>query len=260
MIAFAIGWFSSVDALGFWEWEEGVGIILICVGYVGKYQAQYRKFKNEPKDDVTIIVPIEPLKKQWEMSVKAWRHKWERIFWQVLLLGVVIELIGFGFAITISSKQIESLKNANLKLQVQLTELQTKEQVRIITEQERSDFIASLRDEPKGAVRMGVLGGFTEKTRIYAGEIQDLLSASGYKVNGIEVLDPAHFVPSLPPDTSIGVYTWSPQTMPPYADAISAALGRVADKVSDASLSDRKTWQVPGFKKNQVMVFIANHR
>lgn len=260
MIAFDLSWFSSIEALGFWEWMDGMGIMFFAVAYFGRYWVECRHFKGEPREDSNVLVPFESLKRQWDTRVREWREKWIIYFWRLLLIGLLIELLAFSFTVTISAKQIESLENANLGLRRQLLDLQTKEQVRIFTRRERNDFIAYLQDKPKGPVRMGVLGGFSEKTRIYAGEIQDLLNASGYQVNGIEVLNPAHFIPSLPPDTSIGVYVWSPEDKPPYAAAISAALAEVADKVSVGTLYGRTNWQVPNFQTNQVMVFIANHR
>jgi hypothetical protein len=104
---------------------------------------------------------------------------------------------------------------------------------------------------------MGILFGFSDKMRAYADQIRNLLRDAGFQPGKIEVLN--EFIPTLPPNTSIGVYIWKPEDRPPYTDFLAQAFANVADKVSGQSLVARTVGSIP-FQTNDVMVFIANYR
>jgi hypothetical protein len=167
MIASSISWFSSDAALGFWEAVEAASIILVIVGVWGEYWAENRKFKDEPRDEVNAIVPVEILKRNWEERVKKWRHKWESFFWRILLCGLAVEFISFGFSITISGRQIESLKSENLVLEKQI-------QPRRITPEQRKLIADELRNKIPYPVKRRVTitaEGYDSESRIYAQQI-----------------------------------------------------------------------------------------
>jgi len=104
---------------------------------------------------------------------------------------------------------------------------------------------------------MGIQKNFSPKMEAYADKIQELLTEAHYSAPLIEVLD--NFIPPANvPNSSIEILVKSPETRPTYADALASALTNVADKVSGASIPDKRGDFL--LNTNDVMIFISGFR
>ena len=179
MIA-SVSWFDSTAAIGFWEAIEFASIIIVAFGVWGEFWAEHRKFPGKPEGLAEMFGG-----EQWKERREKWVKKWTRNFWRVLLFGLVIELVSFGFVMRLSGRQIESLRKANLELQAKL-------KPRIITFEQRDKFLSIVKEWPKSPVEV-FIGIPTERNFPYARHIRQLLDAGGYGVT----------------NESRGITTWS---------------------------------------------------
>src|SRR5882724_3308680 len=92
---------SSPEWLSFWEVVEFVSIIIVGVGCWGEVWSEHHKFSPKPND----LMPPVRLNK-----------KWERKFWLMVLGGLCIELVAFGFSFLASNREIEALHKDNAEL------------------------------------------------------------------------------------------------------------------------------------------------
>jgi hypothetical protein len=133
---------------------------------------------------------------------------------------------------------------------------EAKQNVRIITKDERKKFIDFLKNKPKGPVRLGFrYADVSPKLEAYEGQIASLLDEAHY-THTTECF--RTFLPQVPPDCSICLFIKNYNSRPPYADALVVAFTNVADTVYGTIM--------PGpngdldLKTNDVMIFLLNYR
>lgn len=107
-----VSWLFSASALGTWEGIEGISIIIVLIGCWGEAWAEHRKFPGEPEGVAQMFD-----RGRWQARRDAWVRRWNKIFWRILLYGLVIELVSFGFVVKLSGLQIEGLRNNNFALE-----------------------------------------------------------------------------------------------------------------------------------------------
>ena len=113
----SISWLFSTDSILFWEILEALSIIIVGVGAWGEVWAERKKRPNEPlPGSIDEMFRGRKWKEEKEKLVK----KEVRCFWRLLLFGLAVEFLSFGFSVTLSWKEIESLRQDNLKLYAQI--------------------------------------------------------------------------------------------------------------------------------------------
>jgi len=164
-------------------------------------------------------------------------------------IGVTMEMVALFHSIPEGlrlARQVEELKTKNLELQAKL-------KTRIITDDERKNFIECLKGQPKGPVQLRFDRGASANVRFYAGEIANLIIAAGYSIpNGVDICD---VKPILPADTSIEVWTKSLKDGPAYFFPLANCLTNVADKVVPNINADPIF-----FTTNELFIYVANYR
>jgi hypothetical protein len=143
-----------------WEWLEFISIVVVGIGCWGEVWAEHHKFKTQPND----LMPPSLINK-----------KYERVFWLMVVFGLGIELIAFGFSFLAANREIEGLHRANL-------ELQRKLQPRRITMEQRTNFIASTVYIPKIPIKI-LIGQEGKDTEDLAGDLRETLTMAGFKIN-----------------------------------------------------------------------------
>ncbi len=240
----------SVSMFSPWGWVEIIAAILVSVGCIGE---MYWVFKECPKTE-------EHAKKE---KFEKKKTKMEKLFAVVVAAGVTIEVITLPRNLAEAARleiQVETLQSNNLVMATRVEELrkdnlelQAKLKTRIISDDERKNFIECLKDQPKGPVQLRFDRGATANVRFYANEIAELLIAAGYSIpGGVDICD---IKPILPADTSIEVWTKSMKDGPAYFFPLTNCLTGVADKVVPNINSDPIF-----FTTNELFIYVANYR
>jgi uncharacterized membrane protein len=200
---------SSSDAfwLSIWEVLATIGFIIVIIGVVIEGVEHFAKFA----------------KKEHSRKLRI-----EKLGWFLVVLGLAMEFLGDHAAKRISDREAARLNaeagdarriagDANERAantESNNLVLQAKLKTRIITEDERKEFIECLRGQPRGVVKISFDRGAAANVRFYAEEIANLLIAAGYSVpGGADICD---VKPILPADTSIEVWAKSQNDGPAY--------------------------------------------
>lgn len=158
MSAFRLTTISSPSWLLFWEWIEFLSIIVIGFGCWGEGWSEHRKFKAR--------------KSKTAAQVKKW---FKRLFWRMVVIGLGIELIAFGFSFIASNREIEGLQKANL-------ELAAKMQPRDITMEQITNFIFLTEYVSKIPIRI-CIGRADDETETYAYRIRSMFNSANFTTN-----------------------------------------------------------------------------
>jgi hypothetical protein len=191
---------SSESLLGFWEWFATVGFVSVIIGVIVEGVEHFRKF---PKKEHTRQLHIEKI--GWFVVVGglameflgdqfANRIKDERNAKSNERAAIAEKQMeglrkDAGEAMRQAGqaneragsfeKEAEELRSTNLLLQSRVLELQNTLQPRRITQEQRDQFIALLKDTPKIPVRV-FMGAYDAETIAYARQIRGLLDDAGY--------------------------------------------------------------------------------
>jgi hypothetical protein len=154
------------SALGVWEAVEVVGAVVVTIGVIGEYIANFTKL---PKG--------RSRKKQWEKRSTL-----------ILIVGLAIELVGLVTTLVTSNIEIQQFRSNNLALEAKVLELRAKLEPRTITEKQKEKFTNLLKNAPKCPVRIHC-GNVDNETRNYAYQLREMLDNAGYGANGGVVFD-----------------------------------------------------------------------
>ena len=109
MVASIFSPLVSPALLPVWETIEFVSIIIVGIGCWGEVWAEHHKFS----EDLNNILPSDRTNK-----------KWIRFFWLMVVWGLALELVAFGFAFISSNREIEGLHKDNLGLKSNVADLE----------------------------------------------------------------------------------------------------------------------------------------
>jgi hypothetical protein len=172
MTASILETFLSPAWISVWEWVEFISIVVVGIGCWGEVWAEHHKFKQHPND----LMPRFIINK-----------KYERVFWLMVVFGLGIELIAFGFSFLASNREIEGLHRANLELQVKL-------QPRRITMEQMTNFITLCRGMPKMPIKI-IVGIANNESEVFAEQVRQMLDKAGFGGEGAGIVrDPTLYV------------------------------------------------------------------
>jgi hypothetical protein len=242
ILTVSFGWFL-LPSFWFWVGFEIVAAMLVAGGCSGEWYLHHHPAgrKKQEKDE---------------------HHQAEARFIAMVSIGVIMELFVLAHSIRegiVLENEVAKAENEAAKASERAANtesnnlvLQAKLKTRIITDDERKNFIESLKWQPKGPVKINFDRGASANVRFYAGEIADLLIAAGYSVpGGADICD---VKPILPADTSIEVMTKSLKDGPAYFYPMVNCLAIVSDKVVP------DVYDAFFFNTNELWIYVANYR
>ena len=208
----------SPSLLPVWEVAEFSSIIIVGVGCWGEVWAEHHKFA----DDLNDILASDRRNKFWV-----------RFFWLMVVWGLALELVAFGFAFMASNKEIEGLQHKVEDLRASNDALEAQIQPRRITPEQKNKIIRDLYAwrfiEDKCSVKIWVQR-FDVEANVFASQIAHILADDcGFKVEFN-----ADVASSSP--LTFGTQFWTHDPAPAGARAISRALKELPLNPMDVEL------------------------
>lgn len=162
--------------------------------------------------------------------------------------GLIIELVAFGFSFIGSNREIEGLKTKNLELQAKVLDLEAKAKDRTISEMQSNLFMLLTKDIPKVPIKVFV-GTEDNETDRFATKIRKMLNGAGYGSSTDEIIRLSGNGMIIESPSGFGAFSTNALAFVTYGSKGDGSQIYTSMQIANAPPLTKLYWTMPAFSK-----------